>query len=171
MKALLKIILSAVICLTLNSCKQKGCTDPNSLNYDIMADEDDGSCLYCQSISTPVATRSEYLIDDYNPSIHYNENILRFDMTQHADTFNFFQCGTSACKVDLKVTSLVNETMILNYRIYSNSTVYLYSNETITITGHSTIDMGTIGTQSYTDCIPVTFATITTHLQSSVIYY
>ncbi len=171
MKVLLKIILPAIICFTLNSCKQKGCTDPNSLNYDIMADEDDGSCLYCESISTPIATRSEYLIDDYNTSIHYNENILRCDMTQHADTFNFSQCGTTACKVDLKVTSLVNEAMLLDFRLYANSTISLSAYQRITIMGHSTVDIGTIGTQNYTNCVPITFAPITVELRSSVVYY
>jgi hypothetical protein len=171
MKVIWKIIFIAALCFVLNSCKQKGCMDPKSLNYDIMADEDDGTCLYCQSINTTIANRTEYLIDDFNSSIHYNQSILRFDMTQHADTFNFLQCGNTGCKVDLKVTSQVNEAMTLNYQLYSSFPVQLYSNQRITIMGHATLDMGQIGTQQYSNFVPLSFATITIDLQNPVIYY
>ncbi len=40
----LMLLLFAGSSLTLTSCKTEGCTNPDALNYDPKADEDDGSC-------------------------------------------------------------------------------------------------------------------------------
>lgn len=34
------------ITLSFSACKTEGCTDPDSVNYDVEAKKDDGSCLY-----------------------------------------------------------------------------------------------------------------------------
>ena len=42
-----KICLMVVFLLALSSCK-KGCTDPEALNYNDRAEDDNGSCVYEQ---------------------------------------------------------------------------------------------------------------------------
>jgi hypothetical protein len=41
------ILLGAILTLALSSCvKEKGCTDPNAINFDSSVEESDGSCSY-----------------------------------------------------------------------------------------------------------------------------
>lgn len=41
------MLLAAALMVTVSSCKPKeGCTDPNALNYDVEAEEDNGTCDY-----------------------------------------------------------------------------------------------------------------------------
>lgn len=50
MKKMNLLIAFIVFAITLQSCKQEGCMDQDSINYDADADKDDGSCEYEGSV-------------------------------------------------------------------------------------------------------------------------
>lgn len=58
-KVLLGIL--AIGLITLTGCeKQRGCTEPNAINFDSAAEENDGSCLYSNSTDTIYITDTVY---------------------------------------------------------------------------------------------------------------
>lgn len=85
----LVFILFAGFSLTLSSCKTEGCTNPDALNYDPKADEDDGSCDLGQGTvmmhfhdkwgDDPFTLGNDYTLADGRV---VNLNIVRFYMSQ-----------------------------------------------------------------------------------------
>ncbi|MBN4071284.1 hypothetical protein JYT72_02120, partial [Crocinitomix catalasitica] len=39
-------LFTLLLCLSISSCKKKGCTDPDAENYSVEAKKDDGSCTF-----------------------------------------------------------------------------------------------------------------------------
>lgn len=171
MKRFLLHLVLLIIVIYLPGCKQSGCTDPNSLNYDILADEDDGSCLYCDSLRTTLTTQTYFLKDTYFNSPHANQNVAKFEFEQRSDTFNFEQCGTNGCKILLKITSLVPETMDFEYSTSCSYPNQFFSSKQITIAGYATADMGRVALIATSNCRVLIPYAIIISLESVISYY
>ncbi len=62
MKLLTYFILLTIISICIISCKKKGCTDPNALNYNENVQDDDGTCEY-EFIGHPLTLNLNHVYD------------------------------------------------------------------------------------------------------------
>jgi len=76
------LLLSVVGLFALGSCKKKGCTDENAVNYDSEAEKDDGSC---EDLVVP----STYVFTDANgnSTVSYGGQTARMDMLSEMTTY------------------------------------------------------------------------------------
>jgi hypothetical protein len=124
MKAKHLIILIPIvigIVLLFNGCKQKGCTNKSALNYNITAQEDDGTCIYCTTTITPEGTISASLIDNNGSSVHYNQVVAIFNVSQLSKSFNYVSCGTDSCLLSVSIQNLVNQEIVFNYDLFTST--------------------------------------------------
>ena len=87
MKLLLPIILLTVVAFT--SCKKKGCTDIDAINYSAEAKKDDGSCEFYQIPSTYAFTDK-----DGNSTVSYSGQTDRLNQLEEMTTY--MKSGTSS---------------------------------------------------------------------------
>ena len=138
------IVLASSV-LLFSSCHQRGCTDVKAVNYNVTADEDDGSCIVCDTMLSNLDSMTIYLKDKMPGSIHYNQNVARFFLDQNIFTPSDKACGKEYSPVNLYIESLVNEKMYINYRISTvDGPIYIYYSADAYIETFETFNAGEI---------------------------
>src|SRR5687768_11400296 len=86
------LLLCSVACFHLSGCAEEGCTDKAALNYNSVAEKDDGSCMYCGH--THEEEQYDLNIFDNNvSSVFYNQAVARVHVIRKKDMFSFDNCG------------------------------------------------------------------------------
>ncbi len=114
-------ISSVLFIFILQGCKEKGCTDPSAINYNSVADEDDGTCIICNGTTDTISSRNCDLIDNNFSSPRFGDVVGIFHLTQIQENFPYTECGTNKCRIQVNFQSLVDSEMVFTFSLQHSS--------------------------------------------------
>lgn len=166
------ILLTAFLSISVSSCK-KGCTNAKAMNYNPDADQEDASCLFCDSIIVDTYSGYRDMDDSKSSSVHYRDMVLRSRAIGNLYKYEGNNCASaglvSNCSdprattrnfahIDFLLINLIEDTLVLNgqFRVSINGGDLRYFNlNNFTIPPYDSI---IYSEHYYQECIQSSFA-------------
>jgi len=167
--------LSALIFASVffEACSNKGCTDKNAVNYNVVADKDDHSCVFCDSTLTQTGKDSVFLTDYNSSGGHYGEVVAKFVVTQKTLKHNYASCGDDKCTITYTVENLCDQDFDLDYELqFSGNDLFFTAFDSITLaTSHTTSPLGIPVSVNSNPCGHLSFGSLSVFLNSTIVYH
>jgi hypothetical protein len=168
-----------MLCLAaavLSSCHNAGCMNKDAVNFDITADEDDGSCVVCQTKTEDVAYKIAWFRDSYSNSPHYNQLVAMVYMHQFSENPNDKLCGGVKNNLNIKMKNISGQTMYMqSFTLYEYSgpvNISINSSKSAVLPQGQIVDLGDYPTAIIGDAasIPITLDSVVVY-SNSLTYY
>ena len=172
MKLVRYVLGSLVLLVLFSSCEQKGCTDPNAVNYDITANTDDGSCIICQNITNLYDNLDVPLVDKKPSSIYYNDTVGIFHLVQYLRYPTDRVCGEEVSYITMELQNLVSQNMLLEFNIEDVlGPINFYYGSNTSVSALGTREFGTVLTMNYPPFHKISLDSLKVTLSGYIQYY
>jgi hypothetical protein len=169
-------ILLSIAVLFFTSCHNSGCTNKNAVNFDITADEDDGSCVVCRTTTDDIAYKLTYLQDNSCCSEYSGQLVAIAYVHQFREIPNDKLCGSPKSNLNIRFKNLKEKTMqIQNFSVSEMSgpvDVFISASLNVTIGPGEIVDIGDFPNAIVNNPagIPITLDSLRI-VSSNIIYY